>query len=128
LSLNSESFTLPLDFETRSLPSLTHSHPRRFTFYACRAVAVGVGGSQDTSANHSIGERIDMKSIDSSEPKAHTANVRGEFRELIHHLRQDVEKIEDPKAQALFEAAAEVLTGLDTAFKHFEEKSEEAWK
>ena len=51
-----------------------------------------------------------------------------EFRELIEHLRADVNKIDEPKAQALFEAAAEVISGLDTAFKHYEEKSEEAWK
>lgn len=44
------------------------------------------------------------------------------------HLRGDINKIDEPKAQALFETAAEVINGLDTAFKHYEEKSEEAWK
>ena len=53
---------------------------------------------------------------------------RKEFRELIEHLRGDINKIDEPKAQALFETAAEVINGLDTAFKHYEEKSEEAWK
>jgi hypothetical protein len=43
-------------------------------------------------------------------------------------LRGDISKIDEPKGQALFETAAEVLTGLDTAFKHYEEKSEDAWK
>ena len=62
------------------------------------------------------------------DPRAHTANVRKEFRELIEHLRGDINKIDEPKAQALFETAAEVISGLDTAFKHYEEKSEEAWK
>jgi hypothetical protein len=69
-----------------------------------------------------------MESIASKDPRAHTANVRREFRELIEHLREDVKKVEDPKAQALFETAAEVITGLETAFKHYEEKSEAAWK
>jgi alpha-amylase/alpha-mannosidase (GH57 family) len=69
-----------------------------------------------------------MESSASRDPRAHTTNVRGEFRELIEHLREDVKKVEDPKAQALFETAAEVITGLDTAFKHYEEKSEDAWK
>lgn len=32
------------------------------------------------------------------------------------HAREDVGKIEDPKAQALFETTAEVLTGLITAY------------
>jgi hypothetical protein len=69
-----------------------------------------------------------METIASKNPRAHTANVRKEFRQLIDHLRSDINKIEEPKAQALFETAAEVITGLDTAFKHFEEKSETAWK
>jgi hypothetical protein len=69
-----------------------------------------------------------MKTIESKDPKAHSANIRGEFQELIQHLREDVEKVEDPKAQSLFETAAEVMSGLDTALNHYEEKSEEAWK
>jgi hypothetical protein len=69
-----------------------------------------------------------METIASKDPRAHTANVRKEFRELIEHLRDDISKIDEPKAQALFETAAEVISGLDTAFKHYEEKSEGAWK
>ena len=76
----------------------------------------------------STGETYYMETIASKDPRAHTANVRKEFRELIEHLRGDVNKIDEPKAQALFEAAAEVISGLDTAFKHYEEKSEKAWK
>ena len=69
-----------------------------------------------------------METIASKDPRAHTANVRKEFRELIEHLRDDIRKIDEPKAQALFETAAEVIGGLETAFKHYDEKSEEAWK
>jgi hypothetical protein len=69
-----------------------------------------------------------METIATKDPKAHTANVRKEFRLLIDHLRGDIDKIEEPKAQALFETTAEVIRGLDTAFKHYEEKSEKAWK
>ena len=69
-----------------------------------------------------------METIASKDPRAHTANVRKEFRELIEHLHDDVNKIDEPKAQALFETAAEVISGLETAFRHYEEKSEEAWK
>jgi predicted AlkP superfamily phosphohydrolase/phosphomutase len=69
-----------------------------------------------------------METIASKDRRAHTANVRKEFRKLIEHLRGDINKIEEPKAQALFETAAEVISGLDTAFKHCEEKSENAWK
>jgi hypothetical protein len=69
-----------------------------------------------------------METIVSKDPKAHTANVRKEFRQLIDHLRGDINKIDEPKAQALFETAAEVIGGLDTAFKHYQEKNEKAWK
>jgi hypothetical protein len=69
-----------------------------------------------------------METIASKDPRAHTANVRKEFRELIDHLGGDIKKINEPKAQALFETAAEVIGGLDSAFKHYEEKSENAWK
>ena len=69
-----------------------------------------------------------METIASKDPRAYTANVRKEFRELIEHLRGDVDKVDEPKAQALFETAAEVISGLHTAFKHYEEKSENAWK
>ena len=69
-----------------------------------------------------------METIASKDPRAHTAHVRKEFRTLIDHLCDDIEKIDDPKAQALFETAAEVISGLDTAFEHYEEKSESAWK
>jgi hypothetical protein len=69
-----------------------------------------------------------METIASKDPRAHTANVRKEFRELIDHLRGDIRKMDEPKAQALFETTAEVISGLDTAFKHYEEKSENAWK
>jgi len=36
--------------------------------------------------------------------------------------------VDEPKARALFETAAEVITGLDTAFQHYEEKREHAWR
>ena len=75
-----------------------------------------------------LSRNIVMKTIASTDPKAHTSNIREGFQELIQHLRRDVKKIDDAKAQSLFETAAEVMVGLDTAFKHYESKSEEAWK
>ena len=57
-----------------------------------------------------------METIASKDPRAHAANVRKEFRELIDHLRGDIKKIDEPKAQALFETTAEVISGLDPAF------------
>jgi hypothetical protein len=42
--------------------------------------------------------------------------------------RQDVGKVSEPKAQALFETTAEVCLGLATAFEHYEQQSEPAWR
>ena len=48
--------------------------------------------------------------------------------EAAEHSREDVRKVSDPKAQALFETTAEVLKGLEKAFNDFQQKSEDAWK
>ncbi len=54
--------------------------------------------------------------------------VQGEFDELMMHLRNDIPKLKNPKAQALFETSAEVIDGLRKAFKDYEDMDEEAWK
>ena len=48
--------------------------------------------------------------------------------QLIEHLREDVGKVMEPKAHALFDTSAEVLTGLVKAFNDYEKKSEAAWR
>jgi hypothetical protein len=48
--------------------------------------------------------------------------------QLIEHLRKDIEKVTEPKAQALFETSAEVLNGLVKAFDDYEKKNEAAWR
>lgn len=63
-----------------------------------------------------------------SDPRHHTLQIRQRFDDLIQHLREDVNKVDDPQAKALFETSAEVINGLATAFRHFEEKSEAAWR
>lgn len=62
------------------------------------------------------------------DPRYHTQKVGRMMGELIDHLREDVEKVDDPQARALFEVSAEVLAGLQRSFEHFETKSEKAWK
>ena len=46
---------------------------------------------------------------------------------VIEHLRKDVEIIDEPKAQALFETSAEVLSALVRTLDHYEQKTERAW-
>lgn len=56
-------------------------------------------------------------------PLHHTARIGGLLNELIAHLRSDIDQFDEPKAQALFETTAQVLLGLRTAFRDYEEQS-----
>ena len=48
--------------------------------------------------------------------------------DVISHAHEDVDKVADPQAQALFETTAEVVQGLVRASDHREQKSEAAWR
>jgi len=63
-----------------------------------------------------------------SDPIHHTQKVRGMLQDLADHLREDIRKIDEPQAEAMFETAAEVLLGLKKAFEDYEEKQEAAWE
>jgi hypothetical protein len=67
-------------------------------------------------------------SLPISDPLRHTTKIRGRLTDLAEHLRGDVEKVEEPRAQALFETAAEVLLGLEHAFADYERGEEPAWR
>lgn len=54
--------------------------------------------------------------------------VRERLSDLARSLETDIGKVDDPKAQALFETSREVLKGLATAFEHYEHRSEQAWR
>lgn len=63
-----------------------------------------------------------------SDPRHHTIKIRGMLNDVASHVRADADKVNDPRAQALFETTAEVLRGLVNAYEHFEQKSESAWR
>jgi hypothetical protein len=69
-----------------------------------------------------------MESKNTGNPAEHTSNIRKQFQMLVDHLREDVLKVKDPAAKALFETSAEVITGLEKAFRDYESKNEAAWK
>ena len=69
-----------------------------------------------------------MKLSPKNRPIHHTKKIKAQMRQLIDHLRDDVGKVTEPKAQALFETSAEVLTGLVKAFDDYEKKNEAAWR
>jgi hypothetical protein len=68
------------------------------------------------------------QSEQTSDPIGRIRNMSERLTELIDCLRADIGRVEEPQFKAMFETAAEVLGGLVTAFGHYEEKSERAWK
>ena len=70
----------------------------------------------------------DRTQYEESDPRHHTAKLKQMLTDIINHAREDVDKIRDPKAAALFETTAEVLIGLRKAYEDYEQKNEQAWK
>jgi hypothetical protein len=58
----------------------------------------------------------------------HTQKMRKALQEIRTHLRQDIQKVDEPQLKAMFETSAEVLSGLERAFKDYEQKNESAWR
>jgi hypothetical protein len=69
-----------------------------------------------------------METLETTDPKAHAANIEKALSEVIEHMRGDVDRVNEPKAQALFETGAEVLIGLRTAFQHYRTGAEKAMR
>lgn len=69
-----------------------------------------------------------MQDEQSRNPTTHTRNMRQRFEELRNHLREDIEKVEEPQLKAMFETSAEVIGGLEKAFSDYERKNEPAWQ
>ena len=69
-----------------------------------------------------------MPEAAASDPRHHTWRMEKVFHDTADHLRQDVRAIQDPRARALLETAAEVLGGLEKAFHDYDKKDEPAWR
>jgi hypothetical protein len=63
-----------------------------------------------------------------NDARHHTQKMQKRLQETMDHLRQDIEKVEEPQLRAMFETSAEVLGGLVKAFKDYEHKNERAWR
>lgn len=50
------------------------------------------------------------------------------LEDAVEHAREDVGRVDDPKAQALLETTAQVCEGLAAAYQDYEQKSEPAWR
>jgi hypothetical protein len=73
------------------------------------------------------GEKVMAKGDRESDPRYHARNIQQMLSDLIQHVREDVSKVREPRFQALLETSAEVLSGLRTAYEHYEKKSEAAF-
>jgi len=69
-----------------------------------------------------------MASAADKDPKHHTQKMRQRLEETMNHLREDIEKVDEPRFKAMFETSAEVLGGLVKAFRDYEQKNENAWQ
>jgi hypothetical protein len=66
--------------------------------------------------------------------KTHISAIQWNIRQTLKKnsrssasICDDVEKVNDPKAQALFEVSAEVIDGLQKAFRDYDKRNESAW-
>ena len=69
-----------------------------------------------------------MASASEKNPQHHTRKMKERLKETVTHLRQDIDKVDEPKLAAMFETSAEVLNGLIKAFDDYEKKNEAAWR
>jgi hypothetical protein len=69
-----------------------------------------------------------MASGSEKNPQVHTRQMKERLKETVTHLRQDIDKVDEPKLAAMFETSAEVLSGLVKAFEDYEKKNEAAWR
>jgi hypothetical protein len=69
-----------------------------------------------------------MASAADRDPRHHTRKMQKALQDIRNHLREDIQKVDEPQLKAMFETSAEVLGGLEKAFKDYEQKNEKAWR
>jgi hypothetical protein len=69
-----------------------------------------------------------MASATNRDPRHHTQKMQKALKEIQDHLREDIQKVDEPQLKAMFEPSAEVLGGLIKAFQDYEQKKEVAWR
>ena len=62
-----------------------------------------------------------------TDPRHHSAHLQEMLQGVVTQAREDITKVSEPKAQALFETTAEVCTGLIRAFKDYDMRAP-AWR
>ena len=62
-----------------------------------------------------------------TDPLHHTARIKEMLTGVINHAREDIHKVADPQARAIFEMTAEVLEGVRRTYEHYESGRERAF-
>jgi protease I len=97
-----------------------------------RAMIEVFGQAQDKSKKKTVQESDSEKCVkpipNAPDPGRHAQHLKLLLNDVAARARDDVRKVSDPKAQALFETTAETLKGLEKAFDDYEATREEAWK
>jgi hypothetical protein len=55
-------------------------------------------------------------------------HFKSKFQGLIANMRNDVMRVDDPRAKALLETSAEAITGLKNACDDYNAGTEPAWR
>jgi uncharacterized membrane-anchored protein YhcB (DUF1043 family) len=82
----------------------------------------------DEASQHSLARETNMASAVDRDPRHHTQKMQKALQDIKDHLRDDIEKVDEPQLKAMFETSAEVLGGLIKAFRDYEQKNESAWR
>ncbi len=69
-----------------------------------------------------------MASVSDRNPQNHTEKMKTRLQETVTHLREDIQKVDEPQLKAMFETSAEVLGGPIKALSDYEKKNEAAWR
>ena len=61
-------------------------------------------------------------------PQQHAQRIEQMLQQARQECRDDIGRVSDPKAQALFETTAEALGGLCKALNDYQQGSEAVWR
>ncbi len=69
-----------------------------------------------------------MSTTADRDPRHHTQNMQKALRDIKDHMREDINKVDEPQLKAMFETSAEVLGALEKTFRDYEQRNEAAWR
>jgi hypothetical protein len=69
-----------------------------------------------------------MASAADRDPRHHVQKMQKALADVQVHMREDIDKVDEPQFKAMFETSAEVLGGLIKALDDYSKKNEAAWR